>query len=208
MRKVLLTGFEPFGGAALNPSWEVARGLDGAQIGGGAVVARLLPVVWGRAIAEIAAQITAVAPDLVVCLGESGRAEICPERVAINVSESASPDNAGCVLDGEPIAADGPAAYLSTLPVKEIVAAVQAAGVPCKLSNSAGTYLCNHVMYGTLHHLAVRGLKTPAGFIHVPRLPEQVAAAGKDGPSMALDTQLRGIAAAVERCLSFVVCGP
>lgn len=201
MRRVLLTGFEPFGGRALNPSWEVARSLDGAEIGGAAVAAVRLPVVWGRAIEELAGQIAGVSPDAVVCLGESGRAEICPERVAVNVSDSESADNAGCVLDGEPIAADGPAAYFSTLPVKEIVSAVRAAGVPARLSDTAGTYLCNHVMYGLLHRLATRGRRIPAGFIHVPRLPEQVAAAGGGGPSMALGTQVQGIAAALECCV-------
>jgi len=201
MRKILLTGFEPFAGDDVNPSWEVARSLDGKEIAGAKVLARRLPVVWGRAVDEIAAHIDAEGPDLVVCLGESGRPELCPERVAINVSDADGPDNAGTTLTGEPVDPDGPAAYFSTLPVKEIVAAIRDAGVPAKLSNSAGTYLCNHAMYGALNHLARRGLAVPAGFIHVPKLPRQLAASGKDGSSMALETQVAGIIAALECCL-------
>jgi pyroglutamyl-peptidase len=201
VRKVLLTGFEPFGGAEVNPSWEAARSLDGTEIAGARVVAARLPVAWREALEAIAGHIDRERPDLVVSLGESGRAEICPERIGINVSDALSGDNAGVVLTDEPVAPGGPAAYFSRLPVKEMVAAIRAAGVPAKLSNSAGTYLCNHVMYGVLDHLTRKGSDIPAGFIHVPQLPEQVAQKGKEGPSMALETQVKGVGAALECCI-------
>ena len=201
VRKVLLTGFEPFGGSEVNPSWEIARSLDGQEIAGARVVAARLPVAWRQALEVIASHIERERPDLVVSLGESARAEICPERIGINVSDALSGDNAGVVLTDEPIAASGPAAYFSRLPVKEMVAAVRAVGVPARLSNTAGTYLCNHVMYGALDYLARKGLGIPAGFIHVPRLPEQVAQKDKEGPSMSLETQVRGVGAALDCCV-------
>lgn len=200
MKKLLLTGFDPFGGEAVNPSWEIARRLDGETVGGYQVVARRLPVVWGKAVAEITAQIEAVQPDLIISLGQSGRPEMSPERVGINVSDGTAADNAGVLKTDEPIAADGPVGYWSRLPVKAMAAAMRAVGVPAKVSNSAGTYLCNHVMYGTLHYLAQAGSCTPAGFIHVPGLPEQAAPRSKGEPTMGIETQVRGIRAAIEAC--------
>lgn len=201
MRKLLLTGFEPFGGEKVNPSWEIARSLDGEEIGGHLVVARRLPVVWNQALEVMAGLIDQLQPDLIVAMGQSGgRAEICPERVAINVSDSPSADNSGVVLTDEPIDGGGPVAFWSTLPIKAMVAAMREAGVPARVSNTAGTYLCNHIMYGTLHLLAQRELGIPAGFIHVPGLPEQMAPRSKGEPSLGLETQVRGIRAALRTC--------
>lgn len=201
MRKLLLTGFEPFGGENVNPSWEIARRLDGEIIGDCTVVARQLPVVWGRALEVMAALIQEVAPDLIVSLGQSGRPEITPERVGINLSDAGSSDNAGVLKTDDPIDATGPVAYWSGLPIKAMVDAMRAAGVPSKVSNTAGTYLCNHVMYGTLHHLATHGLTIPAGFIHVPGLPEQAAARSKGEPTMGIETQVKGVRAALTACV-------
>jgi pyroglutamyl-peptidase len=202
MRKLLLTGFEPFGGEAVNPSWEIARALDGDEIEDVKVLAARLPVVWGRAVEALVDLIEREAPDIIVSLGQSGREDICPERVGINVSDSKSADNAGTVMTDAPIASDGPVGYWSTLPVKAMVDAMRAAGVPARVSNSAGTYLCNHVMYGALHHLASAGLHTPCGFVHVPALPEQAAPKTRPEPSMGLETQIKGIRAALGACVT------
>jgi len=202
MKRLLLTGFEPFGGETVNPSWEIARRLDGEQFGGYQVVSRRLPVAWGEALRVMADLIESLHPDLIISLGQSGRPEITPERVGINVSDAKSPDNAGILKTDELIAASGPVGYWSKLPIKAMVEAMQAAGVPAKVSNSAGTYLCNHVMYGTLDYLAGRALETPAGFIHVPGLPEQAAPKSKGDPTMGIETQVRGIRAAIEACVA------
>jgi pyroglutamyl-peptidase len=142
---------------------------------------------------------------VVVMLGQAGsRPWITPERVALNIDDFRMPDHAGNQPQDEPIVPGGPAAYLSTLPVKAMVQAMTAEGVPAVLSNTAGTYLCNHVSYGVLHHLAVRRLATRAGFIHLPFLPEQ--AAGKDAqvPCLGADTMLAGLRAAVTAALAGV----
>ncbi|MDP2873169.1 MAG: pyroglutamyl-peptidase I [Bacillota bacterium] len=200
MRKLLLTGFEPFGGEKVNPSWEIARSLDGAEIGDVKVAAARLPVVWGRANEALIELIVRESPDLIVSLGQSGREDICVERVGINVSDAAAADNAGTLLTDAPIDSDGPVAYWSTLPIKAMAAAIRAAGVPAHVSNSAGTYLCNHVMYGALHQLAKAGRCIPCGLIHVPGLPEQAALKNRPEASMGLETQIRGIRAALEAC--------
>lgn len=200
MRKLLLTGFEPFGGEKINPSWEIARSLDGAEIGDAKVVAAELPVVWGQAVDLLVELIGREKPDIVVSLGQSGREDLCVERVGINVSDAASADNADVQLTDAPIDAEGPVAYWSRLPVKAMVAAVRAVGVPARVSNSAGTYLCNHVMYGALHHLAKTRPCIPCGFIHVPALPEQIALRTNPAASIGLETQIRGIRAALEAC--------
>jgi pyroglutamyl-peptidase len=200
MRKLLLTGFEPFGGENVNPSWEIARRLDGETIGDWVVVARRLPVIWGQAVSAMADLIAELTPDMIVSLGQSGRPEITPERLGINVSDAGVADNAGVFKTDDPIDATGPVAYWSGLPIKAMAEAMRAAGVPSKVSNTAGTYLCNHVMYGTLHHLATHGLGIPAGFIHVPGLPDQAAARSKGEPTMGIETQVKGIRAALRTC--------
>lgn len=197
MRKLLLTAFEPFGGESVNPSWEIARSLDGEVIGDLLVHARRLPVEWGRALNAVYSLIEELHPDAIISLGQSGgRPEITPERVGINVSDAVAGDNAGVVMTDQPIAQDGPVAYWSTLPIKAMVAAMRDAGVPARVSNTAGTYLCNHVMYGVLHYLQGQCLDVPAGFIHVPSLPEQMAVKPRPDSSMGLETMVRGIRAA------------
>jgi pyroglutamyl-peptidase len=187
MKTVLLTGFEPFGGESINPSGEIARQLHGTTIGGHQVVGALLPCVFGAAITELKKQLRAVKPVLVVCVGQAGgRAEITPERVAINVDDARIPDNAERQPVDRPVVRGGPAAYWSTLPVKAITAALKQQGIPAAVSQTAGTFVCNHVFYGLMHELrkqkGVRG-----GFIHVPFLPEQ-AKAGQPGLSLATMT--------------------
>ena len=171
---VLVTGFEPFGGEKANPSWDICKQLAG-EIAGMRVETCRVPCEFRRSIEVVADAIERHHPVLVICLGQAGgRARLGVERVAINVDDARMPDNAGARPVDEPIAANGPPAYFATLPVKAMAAAMRAAGVPAEVSNSAGTYVCNHLMYGVLHYLAASGHRARAGFIHVPYSEEQV----------------------------------
>ena len=188
-RKILVTGFEPWGKWERNPSGEIAEALSGTEVSGCGVVSVVVPVVHGEDIAKVAPLIDEHRPLAVVSLGLGGGPALRVERVAVNLK----------VLDGNDgpedleVAEGGPAAYFSTLPVREMVAGMRADGVPAQLSYSAGTFLCNHMMYSVLHHLAQQGLDTPAGFIHIPALPEQAVDSGS--PSMSLDAMERGVMA-------------
>jgi pyroglutamyl-peptidase len=194
---VLLTGFEPFNGAAVNPSWEAVRALDGWSGPGFAVVGRQLPCVFGNAVAVLREAIAGVKPDIVIAVGQAGgRSEISLERVAINVDDASIRDNAGNQPVDTPVAADGPAAYFTTLPVKAIVKALRLRGFPSGVSQTAGTFVCNHVFYGLMHHAVGQPLK--AGFIHVPFLPEQAADRPERPPSMALRDIVDALRIAVE----------
>lgn len=200
MKTVLITGFEPFGGESVNPSWEVVSGLDNAIIAGCRVVARQLPCVFGESLAVLNAAIDALSPSLVLAVGQAGgRTDITVERVAINVDDARIADNQGQQPVDVPIVAEGPAAWFSTLPIKAMVMAMRNAGIPASVSQTAGTFVCNHVMYGLLHKLrdapAVKG-----GFIHIPYLPQQ-AAAHSGAPSMASETVRRALEIAIDTAL-------
>lgn len=193
---ILLTGFDPFGGAALNPSWLAVRALHGRQIRGHKVVAAQLPTVYGESIEALRALLRQHHPALVVCVGQAGgRRSISLERVAINVNDAPLADNAGAQPVDTPVVPNGPAAYFSTLPIKAMWAALHQQGVPVEVSQTAGTFVCNHVFYGLMHELATtHSLRhTRGGFIHVPWLPEQGT------PSMALDDVVEGLRIAL-RC--------
>ncbi|MCD0420865.1 pyroglutamyl-peptidase I [Rubrivivax sp. JA1024] len=192
---LLLTGFEPFGGEEINPSWEVGAALDGELIGGARVVAQRLPCAFGAALQALDEALARHTPVLVLCLGQAaGRADFSVERVAINVDDARIPDNLGACPVDQPVVAGGPAAYFSTLPVKAMVAALHAAGLPASVSQTAGTYVCNHVFYGLMHRLAARpGVR--GGFMHLPLLPAQ--AARRPGPSLPLATQIDGVRVAL-----------
>jgi len=198
---VLVTGFEPFGGDARNPSWEVCERLPGS-IAGLRVERQRVPCEFLRSIQIVAEAIERLRPALVVCLGlAGGRTQLSVERVAINTDDARIPDNAGARPIDEPIAPDGPPAYFATLPVKAMVAAMRKAGVPAEVSNSAGTYVCNHLMYGVLHFIAASGKHARAGFIHVPYAEDQVLE--KPGaPAMALATMVKGVEAAIAAALA------
>jgi pyroglutamyl-peptidase len=197
--KILLTGFEPFDGSAMNPSEQVARSLMHQFVGGAAIESIILPVDFLRAPGALIAALDVYQPDAVVCLGEaSTRPVISIERIAVNLLDFRIPDNAGATMIDQPVNPNGPAAYFSTQPVREILSAMLACGVPAQLSLSAGTYICNQVMYTLLHTLAVQNRAIPAGFIHLPRLPQQAAVLDPRQPSMSLETQVTGIQAAVE----------
>jgi len=192
MMTILVTGFEPFGGETLNPSWEAVKRLPDT-VGDARVVHLQVPTTYAGSIAAATCAVDQLSPYAVVMVGQAGRrAELCVERVAVNVDDTSAPDNAGVILQGTPIVPQGPAAYFATLPVTEIVAGLRAAGCPATVSNSAGSFVCNHLMYGVLDHIAVHHLPCLDGFVHVPFLPEQVTE--RPGtPSMSLAVIVEGL---------------
>jgi len=170
---VLLTGFDAFGGATLNPSWLAAQALHGRQIAGHRVVAARLPTVFDASLHELQELLVAHAPALVLCVGlASGRQALSLERVAINLNDASLADNRGAQPVDTPVVAQGPAAYFSSLPLKAMLLALRRHGLPAELSQSAGTFVCNHVFYGLMHTLATnpRCQRTRGGFVHVPEL--------------------------------------
>ena len=199
---ILLTGFEPFDGESVNPSGEVAKQLDGKMIGDCVVRGAILPVQHVAARAVVAPLLEAPGLVAVVHLGlAGGRARISLERVAVNVMDYSRPDAHGQVLCDVACVEGGPAAYLSTLPLREMLAALTAEGIPAAISNTAGTYLCNDISYTTLHALARRGLSIPAGFIHLPFLPSMVSQHNLEEPSMDLPTMIRAVEITLPRTI-------
>lgn len=197
MKKVLITGFEPFGGENINPSWEVAKILAKQPH----IDAVQLPCVFDRSLDVLREKIQALQPDVVICIGQAGgRSSIEIERVAINLNDASIPDNQGNQPIDTAIVPHAPAAYFATLPAKAMVQAVKNAGVPASLSLSAGSYVCNHAMFGLLHFLAENFPQTRGGFIHIPFLPEQ-GVQHRNAPTMALDTLVKGLNIAVETAL-------
>ncbi|MGL0929358.1 pyroglutamyl-peptidase I [Vibrio vulnificus] len=198
MRKVLLTGFEPFGGESLNPSLELVKVLTQKERTNIEIIGCQVPVVRHQSISTVIEAIEQHEPELVFMIGQAaGRTAITPERVAINLDDYRIEDNAGHQPVDEPIIATGPAAYFSTLPVKAITHALQQAGIPCQISHSAGTFVCNHLFYGVQHHLHTRAIRS--GFIHIPLLPEQASASNQ--PSMSLETMVHGLEIMMMACL-------
>jgi pyroglutamyl-peptidase len=190
--KALVTGFEPFGGDGVNPAQGALRHLP-LRLGAVTITTQVLPAVFGEALDALETAIRATEPDIVLCVGlAGGRAALSLERVAINRDDARIPDNKGRQPIDQPVVAGGPAAYFTTLPIKAAAAALREAGLPAIVSNSAGTFVCNHVFYGLMHLAATRRLDVRGGFLHVPYLPSQ--AAQQDGaPSMALEDIVRGI---------------
>jgi pyroglutamyl-peptidase len=202
MPTVLVTGFDPFENEPINPSWEAVRTLDGQGIAGADIVARQLPTIFGESNKVLGKLLQTLRPDVVIAVGQAGgRAEMAIERIAINVDDARIADNAGKQPIDIAIASDGPAAYFSTLPIKAIVQTLREAGVPAGVSQSAGTYNCNHLFYGLMHHIATRAPHVRGGFIHVPTTPE-LAARHAGRPSLAIDTQIEGIRLAVRTALA------
>ncbi len=204
MKQVLLTGFEPFGGDTLNPSREVALRLHGEVIAGAQVQALELPCVFGAAAERLREALSALQPALVLCLGlATQRSEVSVERVALNLDDARIADNAGAQPVDTPVVAGAPAAYFARLPVKAMVAAVQAQGLPAGLSFSAGSFVCNHVFFALMHELASQPVLsgTRGGFVHLPPLPEQPVQPGSGTP-LALDEQVRALRLAVAVALT------
>ncbi|MGC9378008.1 pyroglutamyl-peptidase I [Streptomyces sp. MH13] len=194
MPRVLITGFAPFGGESVNPSWQAASLVAAEPPAGLDVTAAELPCVFGKSLDVLRDAVHAHTPDLVLCLGQAGgRPGVTVERLGINVDDARIPDNAGRQPIDEPVVQGGPAAYFSTLPIKACVAAMREAGVPAAVSNTAGTFVCNHVAYGLGHLIATEFPHVRGGFVHVPWAPEQVT----DGtaPSLPPATVAHGLRA-------------
>lgn len=195
--RILATGFEPFGGEEVNPSWMAVSRLS-EDVKGAEIIKKQLPVVYFRALEVLEGYIKEYRPDVVLLTGQAGGSDaVRIERVGINLCEGRIPDNAGIKLVGEPIDPEGPAAYFSTFPFRAMLARAEETGVPVRFSYSAGTYLCNHVLYGALRMAELRYPGMRAGFIHVPYLPGQVTDKPEGTPSMELDDIVRAIDACV-----------
>jgi pyroglutamyl-peptidase len=195
--RILITGFEPFGGQSINPSWEVARTLDGLPLPSAQVRAIQLPCVFAQAASALMRALDDMQPDIVLALGQAeGRSDISVERVAINIMDARIADNAGAQPIDQPVVAGAPAAYFSTLPIKHLVACLRTAGFPASVSQTAGTFVCNQVFYALQHALAGRGVRS--GFVHLPLLPVQAAHwPGPTLPSMPLGTQVAALTCAL-----------
>jgi pyroglutamyl-peptidase len=198
--RILLSSFEPFGSHEINASAEVARRLGGIGVEGAELAVIELPVVRYEAARRLVDAFERVRPDAAALLGiDNKRSSITPERVAVNVDDYRIPDNAGNLPADELIAPVGPTAYWSTLPIKAIVAALAASGIPAEVSNSAGTYLCNHVFYSLLHHIDVAGGRCRAGLVHIPQMREAFEG---EGPSLPLETLVRGVSITIETVIA------
>ncbi len=195
--RVLVTGFEPFGGEPVNPSMQAVLGLAADPPPGVVLCTEILPVSQTRTPTALRAAVARHRPDVVIATGEaSGRAEVSVERVGINVNDFRIPDNDGLQPVDVPVVEGGPAAYFATIPVKAVMAALRTAGVPVHVSNTAGTHLCNHTLYLLGHLAATEYSGMRVGFLHVPGLPEQ-AARHPGQPSMATATMVTALRAAV-----------
>ncbi|WP_103105086.1 pyroglutamyl-peptidase I [Brevibacillus reuszeri] len=202
MTKVLVTGFDPFGGEPINPAWESVKELAKIESDQYKVEVRQIPTVFNKSIEHLYAAIEETKPDIVLCIGQAGgRGDLSIERVAINVNDARISDNEGNQPIDTPIVEHGPAAYWSTLPIKSMVHELQQQGIPASISQTAGTYVCNHVFYGLMHYVAENKAAIRGGFIHIPYLPEQ-AARQSGQPSMALETIVKGLRVAIEAVIS------
>lgn len=194
--RILVTGFDPFGGQQVNPSWLAAQALDGLEVDGHRVVAAALPTRFGLSVQVLQELLDQHRPALVLCTGQAGgRAAMSLERVAINVDDARIPDNGGAQPVDTPVVAGGPAAYFTSLPIKAMLAAMLAEGIRAEVSQTAGTFVCNHVFYGLMHALATDARRAGArgGFMHLPWLPQQ------GQPSMTLEQLVHGLRVAL-RC--------
>lgn len=193
MKQLLITGFDPFGGASVNPAREAVMALPDV-VGDYALTKLEIPTVFGLAAETVLQAAEILCPDVILCVGQAGgRAAITPEVVAINLREASIPDNAGNQPKNMPVVENAPAAYFSTLPVRAMAEEVKAAGIPCSLSYSAGVFVCNDLLYTLLHHYD--GTDTRVGFVHIPYLPEQ---AGEGVASLPLEDAVRGLTAAIQ----------
>ena len=192
MQKMLITGFDPFGGQTVNPSWLAVEKLPD-RVGEFAVHKRMIPTVFGKAAEAVLEAAAQVQPDVILCVGQAGgREAVTPERIGVNIRDARIADNAGNQPKGEFVASDGPAAYFATVPVEKMAQAIRDAGIPATVSNSAGAFVCNDVLYSLLHHYA--GTEIRVGFIHVPYVPEQ------GSPNLPLKTIIEALGAAIAAC--------
>lgn len=190
MKRLLITGFDAFGGQSINPSWLAVQALPD-RVGDLALCKLQIPTVFGAAAAAVLEAAGEFRPHVILCIGQAGgREAVTPERIAVNIRDARIPDNAGNQPRGEFVATDGPAAYFSTVPVKEMAQAIQDAQIPGTVSNSAGAFVCNDVLYTLLHHYAGTGVRV--GFIHVPYTPQQ------GSPSLPLERTVAALTAAIQ----------
>ena len=192
MKKLLITGFDPFGGAEVNPSWQAVRQLPD-RVGDFVLCKLEIPTVFGKATRVVLEKAAEFSPDVILCVGQAGgRAAVTPERIGVNIRDGRIADNEGNQPRGEFVAPDGPAAYFATVPVEKMAQAIRDAGIDATVSNSAGAFVCNDTLYGLLHAFA--GTEVRCGFIHVPYLPEQ------GEPSMALENITKALELAIAAC--------
>lgn len=195
--KILVTGFDPFGGEKINPAIETVKKLPD-EIAGAKIIKLEIPTVCHQSLKVIDDAIKKYDPDVILSIGQAGgRSDITVERVGINIDDCRIPDNAGQQIIDEPVFKDGPAAYFVNIPIKAMAAKIQEHQIPASISNSAGTFVCNHVTYGVRHLIETRYPGKRSGFIHIPFLPQQVIDK-KNMPSMALETIVEGLIAAIE----------
>ncbi|PEY65985.1 pyroglutamyl-peptidase I [Bacillus thuringiensis] len=198
MKTVLLTGFDPFGGESINPAWEVAKSLHEKTIGEYKIISKQVPTVFQKSISVLKEYIEELNPEMIICIGQAGgRPDITIERIAINIDDARIADNEGNQPVDVPVVEEGAIAYWSTLPMKAIVKRLQEEGIPAAVSQTAGTFVCNHLFYGLMHELEKHDKKIKGGFIHIPFLPEQ-ASNYPGQPSMSLSTISKGIELAIE----------
>ena len=191
-RTILVTGFDPFGGESTNASWEAVKHLP-EKIGNLQIHKLEIPTVFGEAAEKVLQAAELLCPQIILCVGQAaGRSAVTPERIGINIRDARIPDNRGYVPADVPVVPDGPAAYFATVPVKDMVSAIQQKNIPASVSNSAGTFVCNDLLYTLLHHFD--GTSTQVGFIHIPLLPEQ------GSPSLPLSDTIAALTAAIEAC--------
>ena len=194
-KRLLITGFDPFGSETVNPSWEAVRLLPEA-VGAYRLTKLQIPTVFGLAAEKVLSAAKELHPDMILCIGQAGgRSGITPEVVGINLREARIPDNAGYQPVNVPVVENAPVAYFSTVPVRTMVKAIQDAGLPAALSYSAGTFVCNDVLYTLLH--CFDGTQTQVGFVHGPFLPEQ---AKDNTPCLPLPQIVQALTAAIESC--------
>ena len=192
MKKLLITGFDPFGGNSVNPSWMAVQQLPD-QIGAFCVRKKMLPTVYGEAARTVIAEAEHFSPDVILCVGlAAGRSAVTPERIGVNIRQSKTADNAGNCFSGEPVVPGAPAGYFATVPIQKMVDAISDLGLPAAISNSAGTFVCNDTLFTLLHYF--EGTTTKVGFIHVPALPEQAVT------GMPLEQITAALIAAIRSC--------
>ncbi|WP_350343372.1 pyroglutamyl-peptidase I [Proteinivorax tanatarense] len=201
MKRVIITGFDPFGKDEINPSWEAVKRLPD-EIEGAKIEKIEIPTVFHKSVEELIQKIELSAPDIVICVGQAGgRFDITIERVAINLDDARIPDNENNQPIDKKIAEKGESAYFSNLPIKAMARKIREGGIPASVSNTAGTFVCNHIMYGLLHYINKNDLAKRGGFIHVPYIPSQVTNK-PNVPSMALDDIVTGLTLAIRTAVT------
>lgn len=200
--KILVTGFDPFGGEKINPAYEAVKLLNDS-IAGAQILKLEIPTVFHKSFSVLKNEIEKMNPDVILCVGQAGgRFGVTPERVAINIDDARIPDNEENQPIDEKIQADGKEAYFSSLPIKAMVEQMRSAGIPSSVSNSAGTFVCNHIMYQVLYHIEKEFPGKTGGFVHVPFIPEQVVSKPNQ-PSMNLEDIKDGLHAGIEAIVAY-----